>query len=185
MLISLRGTNGSAKSTVIRTLIASCHNHAIYGALGSRLPEAYQLEVRGVSRPVFILGPYHLTECGGCDRFKYDTVLRLLEKYEPKGHVIFEGVIITSVYGRVGALMEKYKKDSVFVFLNTSLETCLKRVEARSGNSRDERLVKNVTLKFKTAERIRKKVLADGIMRAYSTSAGNAPTLIKKLLADG
>jgi hypothetical protein len=53
MLINLRGTSGSGKSTAVLGLLAQCPHKPIYGALG-RLPEAYAL----CARPVFIIGPY-------------------------------------------------------------------------------------------------------------------------------
>src|SRR5262245_20851875 len=66
-VISIRGTNGSGKSTVVRQVFAQCARRVpIYGLLGLRQPEAYQCVVPHVPDPVFVLGPY-LTECGGCD----------------------------------------------------------------------------------------------------------------------
>lgn len=182
MLISLRGTNGSGKSTVIRALMRGSSCSPIYGCLGPRQPEAYELGVPGCKERVFLLGPYQ-TPTGGCDRLQYEQVLDLIKKYEPKGHVIFEGIIVTSVYGRVGALMEQYKTDSVFVFLDTPLEVCLERVEARrGGKARDERLIKNVTNKFNSAARIKERVASEGIMRCFTVSSSNGAKVIKQIL---
>lgn len=181
MLISLRGTNGSAKSTVVRKFMTDAVVTPIYASLGTRLPEAYKVVVSGCKKPVFVLGPY-VTQCGGCDRLQYDQLIELIEKYALKGHVLFEGIIVTSVYGRVGTLLEKYRKNAVFVFLDTPLEVCLERVEARRGKPRDDRLVKNVSSKYNSALRVRDKVVADKIMRAYTVSATEAPKFLVDLL---
>jgi hypothetical protein len=181
MLISVRSTNGGGKSTVVRKVMEEAPSRKpLYGALGNRLPEAYKLS--GYKQEAFLLGPY-VTQCGGCDQLVYDTIIELINKYANLGTVIFEGVIVTSVYGRIGTLMERYKKDSVFIFLDTPLETCLQRIEARRGGKpRDERLIKNVTAKFKTAERIKKKIIEENIMRCFTVSGDEAPALIKRLL---
>ena len=58
MLINLRGTSGSGKSTAILTVLARFPHKPIYGALGGRLPEAYALTVPGCDRTAYVLGPY-------------------------------------------------------------------------------------------------------------------------------
>lgn len=186
MLISLRGTNGSGKSTVIRTLLEKCISRKpIYGALGPKQPEAYKLRFTGCKVDVYLLGPY-ITPTGGCDRLQYNQILDLLNKYEPLGHVLFEGIIVTSVYGRVGELMEKCKQNSVFVFLDTPLEVCLKRIEARrEGKPRDERLIRNVSGKYKSSEAVKKRVTKEKIMRCHTVSGDKAPELILNLIRHG
>lgn len=183
MLISLRGTNGSGKSTVVRNLFEKCKNPLpIYSLLGPKQPEAYQLN-GGWGKPLYILGPY-LTGTGGCDRIQpYDLIPELIEKYARKGHVLFEGIIISSVYGQVGALMERWKKDAIFLFLDTPLDICLERVEGRrGGKERDARLIKNVTSKYNTCLRIKDKVIQDGIMRVETVSSKTAASKILSLL---
>lgn len=183
MLISIRGTNGSGKSHVIHQFFAACKGQkAIYGLLGERLPEAYVVQVPKCKTPTFVLGPYTMAG-GGCDRIiPYDNIPKLINKYATKGHVIFEGIIVTSVYGQVGALMEKHKKNSVFLFLDTPLEECIKRVEFRRGYERDARLVRNLTAKYTTAQRIKEKVTTEKLMQVMSASSGDAHKAIIKLL---
>src|SRR5262249_29980519 len=87
MLINLRGTSGAGKTTVVRALMAQCSHKAIYGALGPRLPEAYELTLP-LCDPVYVIGPY-LTPCGGCDRIlPFALVPQLIEKYAQQGHVV-------------------------------------------------------------------------------------------------
>src|SRR5690606_34634055 len=99
MLINLRGTNGSGKSTIIRRLFEQYNPRQRYGCLGLPRAEANELRVPRVAKPVYILGPYS-TPTGGCDSIQpYDLILELMEKYAARGHVIFEGVLISSSYG--------------------------------------------------------------------------------------
>jgi predicted kinase len=183
MLVNVRGTHGSGKSTVVRTLLDHPSLSQRYGLLGPSKPEAYRLSLDCCSHDVFVLGPYH-TNCGGCDALDYDIILDLIQKYEPHGHVVFEGALVSSAYGRVGELLERHGQRSTIVFLDTPLETCLRRIEARSGKPRHERLIKNVSAKLRAAERIRDRVQRDGLMRCYSVSDAAAPNLIRTLLVD-
>lgn len=184
MIISLRGTNGSGKSTVIFTMLDQYKACPIYGALGPRLPEAYELWLPKCEKPTYVLGPY-LTVCGGCDRLiPYDLILTLLVKYAKRGHVVFEGVIVGSVYGRVGRLLESWKKEAVIVWLDTSLEECIRRVEERRGERGDSRPFnpKNLTYKYNQILATVKKVTEDDILRSVTISSDDALKAILKLL---
>lgn len=184
MLISLRGTNGSGKSTVIRSLFKMSKTKVPkYSVLGPRLPEAYQLDLPKVKEPVFVLGPY-MTGAGGCDCIQpYELIGQLIQKYARRGHVVFEGVLMSSTYGQIGELMEQWKKDSVFVFLDTTLEQCLSRVESRRGDkARDARLVKNVSGKYESSLRVKERLLTEDIMTVKDASSANGHELVLKLL---
>src|ERR1700739_669664 len=105
-LISIRGTNGSGKSTVVRNILDKFQKWPIYGYCGFKSPEAYGLVIPGIKPSTFILGSYERVT-GGVDNIQpYDLILEVLKKYIPEGHVIFEGLIVTSVYGRVMTMLE-------------------------------------------------------------------------------
>jgi hypothetical protein len=104
MLINVRGTHGAGKSTVVRALLSASVPRPIYGLLGFRAPVAYRLTLDRCSHDVFVLGPYQ-TNCGGCDALDYDVVLDLISKCAPRGHVVFEGALVSSAYGRIGELL--------------------------------------------------------------------------------
>jgi hypothetical protein len=174
MLINVRGASGSGKSTAVLGVLAQCPHRPIYGALG-RLPEAYALR----ARQAFIIGPY-TSDCGGCDRIlPFALVPQLIEKYAQQGHVVFEGLLISTFYGDIGRLMET--RDSVVMFLDTPLEVCIERVEARrraAGNFRPFN-PKLLTQKHATIARLKDKFGA----RAMSVSDGDATGTIMRLLA--
>jgi hypothetical protein len=174
MLINLRGPSGSGKSTAVLGVLAQCPHKPIYGALG-RLPEAYAL----CARPVFVIGPY-TTYCGGCDRIQpFALVPQLIEKYAQQGHVVFEGLLMSTFCGAIGRLMETW--DSVVMFLDTPLELCIERVEARrraAGNFRPFN-PKLLTQKHATIAGLKDKFGA----RAMSVSDSDATGTIMRLLS--
>lgn len=184
MLLSLRGTNGSGKSTVIRAFFAEYKHKPIYGVLGPRLAEANQVTVAKCAKPVFVLGPYQVVT-GGCDRIiPFDLIPELINKYAARGHVIFEGVIVASIYGQIGTLMEKYKQEAVMLFLDTPLETCIERVQSRRNERSDGRTFdpSNLAQKYKACQRVKERAQKDKIMRVVEASSTEAHIVMAKLL---
>ena len=178
MIVNVRGTHGAGKSTVVRSVMRLGIVAPIFGLLGPNLPEAYAVEFPRATVPTFVVGPY-TSACGGCDRISDNaTVIALIEKYAERGHVLFEGSLISSTYGAVGRFLEAWRKDAAFVFLDTPLEECLRRVEARRGYGRDERLIRNVTGKFRSGARVYERIISEGKMRAILSSSQEAPEII-------
>ena len=174
MLINLRGTSGSGKSNAVLGVLAQCPHKPIYGALG-RLPEAYAL----CAGQAFIIGPY-TTERGGCDRvLPFTLVPQLIQKYAQQGHVVFEGLLISTCYGVIGRLLEEH--DSRLLFLDTPLDVCIARVEARrraAGNFRPFN-PKLLIEKYNTIIRLRDKFW----MRSMWVSDRDAVAMIMRLLS--
>lgn len=185
MIVNIRSTNGGGKSTVVRGLLkAAIQRTGIYGCLGPRTPEAYELHVSGVRRPVYVLGGYELPT-GGCDLVQpYDLILDLLRKYAAKGHVVFEGVLISSSYGRVGTLMEEWGQEAVMGFLDTPLETCIQNVEARRVARGDGRTFNphNLATKYHQIVRGRAKIEREGKLRVETLNYGKALEQVLVLL---
>lgn len=165
MIVNVRGTNGSGKSTVVQEFMALGQRVPVYGILGTRYPEAYRcIFPKGLV--VYALGPYHIPT-GGCDNFGTDeALLTVLGRYVPRGNVLFEGCRISDHWGKVGEFFDSHAADVTFAFLSTPLEECIRRVAARRkevGNHapfdpkktmsrwRDvERWRKRLEVKFKT-----------------------------------
>lgn len=168
MLLSIRSTNGGGKSTIVRGLLkAAMRKSAIYGVLGPRTPEGYELQISGVRKPVYVLGGYEIPS-GGCDLIQpYDLILDLLRKYAAKGHVVFEGVLVSSSYGRVGTLMEEWGQEAVMGFLDTSLEQCIRNVEGRRKERGDLRPFnpENLTTKYNQIVKNKVKIAEAGKLR--------------------
>lgn len=129
MLINVRGTSGSGKSTVVFELMKRYKTTPLDLDAKER-PSNYQIDLPNGEK-LFVIGRYS-TQCGGCDGIGDNLeVMRRAEHYAKRGHVLFEGLLLSSTYGALGAWSEQYKKRMVFAFLDTPLETCLERVNAR------------------------------------------------------
>ena len=168
-IISLRGTHGSGKSTIVRSLLDANDARPIYGALGQR-PEAYEVILAG--KPAFIIGPYN-SPCGGCDAVQpYALIPQLIEKYASAGSVIFEGALISSCWGAVGQLLERWGREAIVAFLATSVDECIRRVEERRAQRCDARPFdpKNLIHKFEAITRLKLKLDAADIVKTVTIS---------------
>src|SRR5438034_2286875 len=104
----LRGTHGAGKSTAIRALMGMATFRPVYDVLfGLRHPEAYRSTLPGVERDVFILGRYDIPS-GGCDSIQpFSLIPQLIKKYAARGHVVFEGALISTCWGVVGEALKR------------------------------------------------------------------------------
>jgi hypothetical protein len=169
---------------VVRALFQQGTVKRIYGVLGLRQPEAYQLRFPECAADVFVLGPYQ-TATGGCDRIQhYERIPPLIEKYAARGHVIFEGVIVSSTYGQVGALLERWGKQAVMLTLDTPLEECVRRVNVRRGPRGALRHRRHLIQKYYATLDVAEKVEKEEILRAITTNSDAAPALILRLLRE-
>ena len=178
MLINLRGSHGSGKSTVVRSLLDANDALPIYGLLGHR-PEAYELPGN-----TFIIGPY-TSVCGGADCIQpYSLIVPLVEKYAAVGHVVFEGALISSCWGAVGQVLERWGHEAIVVFLDTPVDECVRRVEARRAQRGDDRVFdpKNLIQKHDAIARLKVKLDAAGIVRTVTLSSASAVAHVVSLL---
>lgn len=161
MIINIRGTSGSGKSTVIFDLMEQFGFHAMVPR-GTRKWEAVQIHAPWGD--VYAIGQYK-TQCGGCDGVPtQDEVCRLVTKYSKKGHVIFEGLIVTSCYLRYRILLPTLG-DYRMCFLNTPLRTCISRIKKRrlkKGNTKPFN-PENTEAKFYQTRRTIERAQKDGV----------------------
>lgn len=128
-VVSIRGTHGSGKSTIVRKILDKYPNVPLIR--GKKRPDGYWLAPPTARREIFVVGPYH-TACGGCDAIQpYSDILDLVSQAYSKGcDVLLEGALVSSSYGTLGVLMNQLP-DPVFAFLDTPLELCGKRIADR------------------------------------------------------
>lgn len=129
MIISLRGTSGSGKSYLVKELLRRF----------SAVPEStdpkgrplnYVMSLDDGSR-LYVIGRY-TNACGGCDGIQpYSEIWPRVVRLQESGHVLFEGLLLSSSYGTVGKASEAYGDRKVFAFMDTPLDKCLARVAAR------------------------------------------------------
>ena len=124
LILNIRGTHGSGKSTVVQDLMKMAETLTPVNPGARGRPEGYRLALPGVRKPVYIVGPYE-TQCGGADAIQpYATIWPRVEAYAKKGHVIFEGALVSCSVGSIGETMIASKKDCVVGYLDTPLEEC-------------------------------------------------------------
>jgi hypothetical protein len=136
-IINVRGTSGSGKSTLMRKFMAQGKAEPVefFGAKGTRALVTRVTGVNGLGSPTYVFGPY-TSPCGGCDAITdYGNIVpELLRRYAPKGHILFEGLLISGGIGAVGRTMLELAGKSrtvKFALLDTPLELCVDRVNQR------------------------------------------------------
>ena len=173
-ILNIRGCNGSGKSYLTRELMKECNIKPVFGEpepnqlVGSII--GYKGDYRG--EPIYFVGSYEIM-AGGADavmaRFgTIEKVCELVRQFAPLGHVIFEGFIVSGLFSRFYNL-SKELGGITFCYIDTPLETCLKRIEIRNqektaatGRVRKGAGNKTVAGKFKQVESTRRKFLDVG-----------------------
>ena len=131
-VVNIRGNNGSGKTSIVKAFF-DYPSAPLFGALGPSRPEGYRIELGGAA-PLFVIGPYQ-SKTGGVDSIGgLPRLIPLLEKYVPRGHVLFEGVILSTSYGALGRWLVPYKDKTIIAYMDTPLKTCMEAVGARSGD---------------------------------------------------
>jgi len=159
MIINISGTSGSGKSTVVRKIMRKFPTTPI---MQGKKVQDYRVETPWGD--LYVIGRYE-TPCGGCDTIpSQKEVRRRIRKYAKKGHVLFEGLIVSSCYGSYFKMLKRMKQPYLFVFLSTSIETCIRMVEKRRKARGDTRPLDptNTIAKAKMLERVRERCKEDG-----------------------
>lgn len=163
MIINIRGTSGSGKSTIVKKVMNRFDRFDIDPIFNGDKIEAYVLRGEPYG-DVYIIGRYE-TPCGGCDGIStQDEVCRLVKKYSKMGHVIFEGLIVTSCYKRYFDLLEGIGQPYLMLFLNTKVETCIESVKKRraSRGNTTEFNAANTISKYESTMRTIERAKEDG-----------------------
>ncbi len=135
MIVNLRGTNGSGKSTVIFQLLDGKTVEVVplasyqSKAGRERFVEGYLCQ----ELDLVVVGKY-ATACGGCDGIPtQDLICESVRKASTLAqNVLFEGVIVSTLFSRYSDLAKELG-GFTFAYMDTPLETCLARIQARNG----------------------------------------------------
>lgn len=134
MLVNLRGSHGSGKTWVSHKLVLD-HEHE-----GVIDPE-YCREKHFIKPNCFIVeGGLNVVgrwKSGMDGIFPQEIIEDMIEYWAPKGHVVWENVMISANVGRWCVLAHKLEpiNHSVWMFLDTPLELCIERVFERRRES--------------------------------------------------
>lgn len=192
MILNIRGTSGSGKSTLMRKVIEEFglapapqpdEHLARYGSSKRGKKFGYwsgtpvtKLTSSGDLYGLAVVGDYS-NDCGGCDGITTKGVAQddiqdrvryfrgNLTSHLPINHVLFEGLLITHIYGRYRDMAREFPGEFKFVFLDTPLEVCRARVDSRRAQQGKAPLSDhyNTDKMYNDMLRVEGKVKADGL----------------------
>lgn len=176
MIVNLRGTSGSGKSTIAFAIMAKSLEKTAITVPGTRgeLIQGYEMRVSEAPyyKKLRVVGKYE-TQCGGCDGIntQNETERRVRTWHGEGYHVLFEGLLISHIYGR-WAQVAKDCKPFRFVFLDTPLDVCIERVKQRRLSKGNDKPLNtdNTVQKWKDARRVFDKAKADGLEPVWMNS---------------
>ena len=135
MIINIRGTSGTGKSTLARQLMALYEPNPLrYRREGRKQPLGYRYQHR-IARDLAVVGHYE-TDCGGADTITdYDDLFNLVRQGATRGmNVLFEGLLISGDVKRTTELHQwALNQGDVLhvVAIQLPLDECVASVNAR------------------------------------------------------
>lgn len=132
MIVSLRGTNASGKTHLVRSIMARFPKKEEVRLTGRRKPVGYRLH--GIGAPLFIPGHYEPTgQVGGTDTLMdTEEIYRLIwEAYDTGYNVIFEGRN-TSQGLKLTTLFSKDQAE--IVIIDHPLSECIHAIKERGAS---------------------------------------------------
>lgn len=165
MVIQIRGTSGSGKSYIAHNLLSKLDGVAL--TKDGKI-QGYRLASPNSGPDIYVTGSYK-NECGGVDGIKtMDLACERVRRYAAKGNVVFEGLLGSHIFQRYVDLSQAVG-GLVWAFLDTPIELCIKRIEARrqaKGNTKPLN-TKNTIGKNTGVHRSAEKALAAGQLVIY------------------
>lgn len=174
LIIQVRGTSGSGKTTVMREIMESMGQWNTGYMEGRRNPLWYS----SVSEwpKTHIVGSY-ASNCGGCDTIHgYALLIKTVEELYKLGNVLMEGLLLSEDVKQTLTLLPRKLK---IVYLSTEVDECINRVKKRRLLAGNEKPLKedNTRNRVGVIERARVRLEAAGVECVTSTTE-QAPALI-------
>jgi hypothetical protein len=177
MILNIRGTNGTGKSTLARQYMGTeqvvLATQPIFSPTKKDPERWVDKQIVASVNPAdstVLLGRY-TNNCGGCDEFSWkgshdamcEGILKAAGEYR---HVVYEGMIISFIYGRYVELAKRIFQETGqsthWIMLDIELEECLRRIFNRTGRAVDERMRNNVGSKHAVVQSLTPKLLENG-----------------------
>lgn len=139
VVVQIKGTNGSGKTTIARQLIA-LSKEKWYMTEPTKTGKQRVLATVLYDLQWVVLGNYpEDSKMGGCDGLKTIDIMkgiitRALEEY-PGYWILFEGMMISTLKDTFYLWLKELDVEPVFVFLITNTQSCLDRINSRGTNS--------------------------------------------------
>lgn len=200
IVINIRGTGGSGKSTLVRSVVAGYPEHARIMQEKRRQPlatchwfkDARRLDGSGLyeERPDSLLVPGHYeTACGGCDTIKtVDAVYEMVRAASlvDGNSVLYEGIMVMDDVTRAVALDADLKRVGsrlVVVYLNTPIEECLAGIRARREAGGNEKPLSEKNTRDRMARQVKiLQRLRDAGVEVKRLSRDEGLTEVRRLL---
>ena len=203
MLINIRGTFGSGKSTIVRNVLGDIVGHEVMATDHVLKPTKTDPQRRqrrdllgaiGHGGRVIALGEYRAT-CGGADEFSWKGAHEAIcdairnAARSDRQVVLYEGVTISGIHARYRDLSNdiysETRRKTHKIFVMPDIEECVRRVAARSGRGATDKIRETVTDKWHSVRRTHEKLLTDvrpGIELYWTTSTEQAEELVRQLI---
>lgn len=162
-IVKIHGCSGAGKTTVARGIMRECK--VIDTERNEKgKPLYYQLYHPSVTQPIILIGSYENT-CGGVDTIpEVQTVLDFIDQLHPTAHIILEGLLISTYYGKMGEHSKRFGQDYIYSFLTTPVDVCLDRIyQRRADSGRNNKFNPQLTIdKWNTIASLKNKVRTMG-----------------------
>lgn len=182
MIVQLRGTSGSGKSTAMTRIMEMMGGWQGVTVPGRKKPQLYHCVEAGWDKmKVTVLGHYE-SPCGGCDTVGSAAAVYDLIREVRDGNggvpILCEGLLL-SEDTKWALKLKEDGEDVRCLFLTTPLAKCLEQIKGRreaAGNTKPLN-EGNTTNRVAVIERARRKLLEAG-MSAHRCSADQAPGIV-------
>lgn len=158
MIISLRGTNGAGKSTIVRAIMRAYPQCIERTAEGRQKPLCYHCFTSPFEQFGLMIPGHYEIKNGGIDTLPdLDGAYSLIEKEARAGHhVLYEGKNMSDGPTRAIRLKLERKLDVRVILVSYPLEQCIAAVRQRGHSIKEQTIEKLYEKSFRDA-----KVLAD------------------------
>lgn len=176
MIIQIRGTSGSGKSTVMRKVMEHFTLQPVH-----RPPRKKPLYYKDDNHHLVVVGHYE-SPCGGGDTIgSARQVAELIQELVLWKHVLAEGLLLSE-----DVKWTEKMRDVRVVFLHVGVEQCLANIRKRRAATGNEKELneKNTRGRVPTIERARVKLIAAGIPCYRLTSAQAVKQIVKWIKSD-
>ncbi len=181
VVINIRGTGGSGKSTLVRRVMDLYAVRTPNYVAGRKQPESYLLTTSG--RPVLCVPGHYATPCGGCDTLKTpERVYEIVREAARQGcDALYEGIMVMDDVRRAVDLAATHPVH--VIALTTPVETCLTAIEGRRRARGDVRELnpKNTVDRARRCEGGLKRLEAAGVS-VWRLDREAAFNLVRRLL---
>lgn len=132
-ILKILGPSGAGKTSVVRTMFGASDLVTPVTSCG---PPGTKLKTVGYTmghppKMIYVPGSYE-SNCGGVDTIgTAQQVMDDVDGWADKCDVIFEGLLQSTYYGKMGGWSKRYGQDFIYVWLNTPLEVCMARLQKR------------------------------------------------------